>query len=118
MAKFVVFDLIGSIVWFPAWWYTKGLRQLLQWVGRSLRYRVRAYGFLIWVKNFFVPMYGQYDLTGRLISVFMRFVVLVGRGIALLVEAIVYLNVILLWIASPVVVLLLLFLNGATLISL
>ncbi|MCR4278948.1 MAG: hypothetical protein NUV81_03550 [bacterium] len=118
LAKFVVFDLIGSIVWFPAWWYTTGLRQLLQWVGRSLRYRVRAYGFSIWIKNFFVPMYGQYDISGRLISVLMRFVVLIGRSIALLVEAIIYLGAVFLWLVSPIAIILFLLLNGATLFSL
>ncbi|MEN9558024.1 MAG: hypothetical protein RL141_393 [Candidatus Parcubacteria bacterium] len=63
-----------------------------------LRYRARAYALGIWIRNFFVPMYGQYDWAGRLVSVFMRFVVLVGRGIALGVEAAVYGAGLLLWI--------------------
>lgn len=61
----------------------------------------------IWLKNFFVPMYGQYDWTGRLISVFMRLVILIGRFIALIVEAIVYVLLLGLWLASPPALLLL-----------
>lgn len=111
MAKFIVFDLFGSIVWFPVWWYTTGLRQLLAWAWHTLSGRARAYGFGIWIRHFFVPMYGQSDLTGRMISVFMRAVVLIGRTAMLALEALVYVNAVLLWIFAPVLVILVISLN-------
>ncbi|MBD3251608.1 hypothetical protein GF380_04120 [Candidatus Uhrbacteria bacterium] len=113
IAQLLFVDLIGSVAWFPVWWYTKGLQMLLQSVFRALQYRVRAYAFGIWIKNFFVPMYGQYDWTGRLISVFMRFVVLIGRGIAITVIAWVYLLGVIAWVLLPPLALLLFFQGGA-----
>jgi hypothetical protein len=77
----------------------------------ALRYRARAYAFVIWIKNFFVPMYGQYDWTGRLVSIFMRIVVLIGRGIALVVEAMVYAAGLVVWVLAPFVALLMFITN-------
>lgn len=102
VAKLLFVDLIGSVVWFPVWWYTKGLALVVFKTIIALRYRSQSYGFGIWIRNFFVPMYGQHDLVGRIISVFMRFVVLVGRAIAFAVEALIYGIGISLWAVAPV----------------
>lgn len=107
VAQLLFVDLIGSIAWFPVWWYTQGLGKVSNAALRALRYRAQSYAFLIWIKNFFVPMYGQYDWTGRLISVFMRTVVLIGRLIAIVLEAWVYLLGILIWVLAPPVSLIL-----------
>ncbi len=101
VARLILIDLIGSVVWFPVWWYSSGLLRVLRWMKRTLRFRVKEYDFAIWIRNFFVPMYGQHDLTGRLVSVFMRFVVLVGRLIALGVEILLDAAGLLAWIAAP-----------------
>lgn len=73
----------------------------------ALRYRFQAYAFRIWIRNFFVPMYGQHDWSGRIVSFFMRLVVLIGRLIALLVEAFVYALGLALWLAAPAILALL-----------
>lgn len=112
VARLVFIDVFGSLAWFPAWWYTTGLMRVIHAAGRGLAYRRAQYGFRIWIRNFFVPMYGQYDLTGKLVSVFMRFVVLVGRAIAYVVEAIVYLAGILCWAVAPILFLALAVING------
>ena len=117
MAKFVIFDLLGSIVWFPIWWYTTGFRRLFHWAMMSLSYRAKSYGFSIWIRNFFVPMYGQRDIAGRLISVGMRFFVLIGRAIAIGVEALVYLGALLVWLATPFVIVLFIVVNLTTRLS-
>lgn len=104
-------DLIGSVVWFPVWWYTKGFAAVIASAQRALRYRSQSYAFRIWIRNFFVPMYGQYDWTGRLISVFMRFVVLIGRGIAIAVEALIYGCGLIVWLLVPLAAIALLLLN-------
>ncbi len=96
-------NLFGSVFWFPFWWYTTGLERLTARLMHGLRFRMLEYGFAVWIQNFFVPMYGQYDLTGHLISVLIRFVVLIGRAVAFLVEAILSLVVLCVWILAPVV---------------
>lgn len=102
MARLIFIDLLGSVAWFPVWWYTKGFALVRAKAWASLRYRSQSYGFRIWIRNFFVPMYGQYDITGKLVSVFMRFIVLIGRSIAFSVEALIYAAGLLLWVAAPI----------------
>lgn len=101
LARLLFIDLLGSLAWFPIWWYTTGLKKMISWCIDGLNYRIKQYSFKIWLKNFFVPMYGQYDWQGRIISVFMRFVVIIGRGIALVAEAIIYMVLILCWMTVP-----------------
>ena len=86
LVQFVGGELVGSVVYFPYWWYTTGLFGLIHWFQRALRFRWKSYGLGIWLRHFFVPMYGQYDWSGRLVSIVMRAVVLFGRGIALFLE--------------------------------
>ena len=107
IAQLLFVDLIGSIAWFPVWWYTRGLQKVILSAFGAIRYRSQAYALKIWIRNFFAPMYGQYDWTGRLVSIFMRFVVIIGRSIAIVVEACVYLIGIVLWVLLPPVALIL-----------
>ncbi len=111
VAKFVLVDFFGSVAWFPIWWYTVGLLGIMAAARNGLEYRVRSLGFKIWLKNFFVPMYGQYDLTGKLISIWMRFVVLIGRIIVLVAEAVGFTVGIILWVLIPIIAVLALLLN-------
>jgi hypothetical protein len=111
VARLLIVDLIGSVAWFPVWWYTKGFQRMVNAASRALQYRASSYAFRIWIRNFFVPMYGQHDWAGRLVSIFMRFIVLVGRSIAYVVEAAVYGVGLFVWIAAPVAFAILMFWN-------
>lgn len=117
LIKLFFAETLGSVIRFPFWWYTEGLLEAARWCARGLRYRWESAGIAIWVKNFFVPMYGQHDLAGRLVSVFMRLVVLVGRLIGLIIEATGYALLLTAWVLLPIVSLILLverFLRGVT----
>lgn len=117
LIKLFFAETLGSVIRFPFWWYTEGLLEAARWCARGLRYRWESAGIAIWVKNFFVPMYGQHDLAGRLVSVFMRLVVLVGRLIGLIIEATGYALLLAAWVLLPIVSLILLverFLRGVT----
>lgn len=62
----------------------------------------------VWVKNLFVPMFGQRDWQSRIISIFVRLGNIVFRSIALAVWACLMLLLVLFYIiALPTVVLLL-----------
>lgn len=105
VGKLLFIDLLGSVAWFPIWWYTIGLRRLVDFAIRSIRFQAKKYGLAIWIRNFFVPMYGQYDITGRLVSVFMRFVVLIWRSFALAIESVIYAAIICVWaVALPILI--------------
>jgi len=112
LAKLLAVDLLGSVLWFPVWWYTRGLKKIALGFLRSLQYRSASYGLRIWVKNLFVPMYGQHDIQGKLVSFFMRLIVLIGRSLALALEALVYGAGLMLWAAAPAFFLVM-FLTGA-----
>lgn len=101
LARLIAVDFLGSILWFPLWWYTSGLKKLALRFWAGLQYRISSYGLRIWIKNLFVPMYGQYDLQGKVVSFFMRFVVLIGRSIALAVEAVLYAIGLVVWAVAP-----------------
>ncbi len=109
--QFFLVDVLGSVLYFPVWWYTEGFFEVIGFVRQRLGYRWRAYSFALWMKNFFVPMYGQYDLAGRVVSVFMRFIVLIGRGVAFVFEAFGYFLVTGAWLLLPAVAFLFFFLN-------
>lgn len=80
---------------------------VLAWMKQELSFRWRSYAIGLWMKNFFAPMYGQYDWTGRIVSVFVRFFVIIGRMIAVDVEAVLYGVFAIAWVFAPVVFLLL-----------
>lgn len=100
---YVFIDLFGSFVRFPVWWYTAGFFETARSAKTSLGYSWRSLDISLWIKNFFVPMYGAYDWPGRLISILMRFVVIIGRLIYFVVEASLAGIGLALWLAAPIV---------------
>jgi len=101
LARLVFVDLIGSVVWFPVWWYTTGLKNMIVWCVEGINYRRRQYAIGLWVRNFFVPMYAQYDWGGRLVSIWMRFVVIIGRSLGLVLEGLAYAFLVVCWCVVP-----------------
>ena len=53
-------------------------------------------------KHIFKPMYGQYDRAGRIISFFMRLVLLIAKLIVFLFLVILYIALILFWLILPI----------------
>jgi hypothetical protein len=86
--KAVFYDVGGGLVAAPIFWYTRGLADAGKWCVRFWKDGWNRFGLGVWVKNLFIPMYGQTDITGRLISFFMRLVEIVGRFIIMIVWAV------------------------------
>jgi hypothetical protein len=97
----IIISLILEILYFPIWWYSVGFYRLLKNVWDFWRNQEKSLGFLIWAKNIFVPMYGQSDWAGRLISFLVRLVQIIFRGFVLLLWLLVCLVVVILWLALP-----------------
>ncbi len=87
--KYFCIDLIGGIIGFPLWWYSRGLKDAVHFCFGSIRNQWLNLALGIWLKNLFIPMYGETSIAGRIISVFMRSVILVGRGIIFIVWTII-----------------------------
>ncbi len=102
--KFVLKDIVWSIVYFPIWWYTAGALNVLKMIGKEVRGFARAYNLRILLKFMFTPMYGQNDIAGRLISLYVR----VAHFLILSVYAVLTIFVLsllfIIWILLPVVI--------------
>jgi len=101
----IIIQILGEILYFPLWWYTIGFGRLLKNARRFWLNQEKNLGFTIWLKNLFVPMYGQRDFVGRLISFIIRLVQIIFRGAALFAWLVIVLAVALLWLAFPLTLL-------------
>lgn len=96
---FILVKIIWDIVYFPIWWYTKGFCNALRWFGHNIKSVEENLSLIIWLKHMFVPMYGQYSIAGRIISFFMRIVVLSYRTVFFVIMFIVLFAGLLFYIA-------------------
>ena len=100
----LLLELAWDLVYFPLWWYTAGAKKFLLhcanlWQSGNLQ---MAPG--LWLKNIFVPMYGQYDWQSRLVSFFIRLFNVIFRFIGLLIWTFVVLCFFFVWLIFPVFV--------------
>jgi len=100
----IIVEIITDIIYFPAWWYTRGLVNLLSGVKDFLVSKQKALALFVWIKNIFTPMYGQYDWVGRLISFLVRVVQIFFRSIFMLGWLMVGLAVVIFWLVFPIIV--------------
>ncbi|MBU4421432.1 hypothetical protein L6259_00905 [Candidatus Parcubacteria bacterium] len=101
--KLILIDAIFDVLYFPLWWYSKGLVLAIRWVGRSILELENLLGVSIWAKNIFTPMFGQYDLQGRIVSFFMRFFQIIFRSLAFLLFSAFYSVLFVIYLILPVI---------------
>ncbi len=104
----IILEFLGKILYFPIWWYGVGLVKKAKSLFYFLKDREKDLGLMIWVKNIFVPMYGQNDAAGRAISFFVRFFQVIFRGLIFFIWLILALFMFFLWLFFPVLLLFLL----------
>lgn len=97
----IIFEALADIFYFPIWWFSFGAVKSAE---RS--YELFKEGNMrlapgIWLTNIFVPMFGQYDWQGRIVSFFMRVVQIIFRSIALMVWAFACLALFIVWLLLP-----------------
>lgn len=93
---------IWGIIFFPFWWYSVGLISTLGSIFDFVSQCEKDLSFLVWLKNLFVPMYGQNDIAGHLISFFVRLFQVFFRGIGLIFWLGVAFIWLLAWILLPI----------------
>jgi len=102
----IISQILGEILYFPVWWYSAGLLRLSRALWRLLKAWSASLGFWVWLKNIFVPMYGQRDFASRIISFVMRFFQIIIRGLALLFLSLILLVVLVFWLTLPILLIL------------
>lgn len=98
----LMFEAVLDVFYFPVWWYTKGAFFAARWCFSQLRFGNEVLAPWLWIKNIFVPMFGQYDWQGRIISFVMRLIQVVFRSAFLLVWLVFCIILFLLWILFPI----------------
>lgn len=98
-------EALIDIGYFPVWWYSRGaLGAARSCYNVFLEGNARLAPWL-WFKNLLVPMFGQYDWQGRIISFIMRFIQVIFRTFFLLIWAVFSLFLLALWFVLPIIVL-------------
>ena len=97
-------ELIRDIVFFPFWWFTKGVLGTTKSLAKWLQAREKALGLSVWIKNLLRPMYGQTDWQGKLISFFVRLIEIIFRSAIMVFWVMVALIMFAFWIALPIFV--------------
>lgn len=102
--KYLAVDIVGSFLYFPVWWYTAGALRTGRFCVGTVRGQGRSFAIGVWLKNLFTPMYGLRDWQGRIISFFMRLMIVTWYSIVLAALSVLMLAVFLAWLAFPILV--------------
>lgn len=102
--KYIAIEILWDIIYFPIWWYTKGLARVARYCFESAENQIkRRLALGVWMSSMFKPMYGDYTIEGRIISGFMRFFVLIWKLILMVIWLALLLIAFIAWVLLPVV---------------
>lgn len=99
--KYIFVEVVFDILYFPIWWYTKGLSRMANYCLEILIKSSRKLALRIWLQHMFTPMYGDYTKEGRIISFLMRIVVLVFKLIMMVFWTIYVFLIFFAWLIIP-----------------
>jgi len=102
--KFIFQEILVDIFYFPIWWYSHGLKKIFYWFSDFIKQANQEFALGLWIKNLFVPMYGQNDWQGRLVSFFVRLGQIIARAFMVLAWFLVGLLIVMLWVWAPVMI--------------
>jgi len=94
-------EIARDFLFFPLWWYSRGLVMIITKTWEFVQNRQRSLALIVWVKNIFKPMYGQYDWQGLLISFFIRSMQIIFRSLIMFFWILVSLAFLVIWAILP-----------------
>src|SRR3989339_998407 len=101
VAQRILLEFVVDIIYFPIWWFTAGARHALLFCVGLVQEANAMLAPGLWLKNIMVPMFGQWDWQGRIMSFFMRLVNVIIRTILLFLWIILVFILFILWLAVP-----------------
>ena len=101
--RFILLDVVIDFLYWPIWWYSKGLKGAVQFAFGQIAGEEKRIGLLLWMENLFNPMFAQYDWQGRIISFFMRIIVMIYKTIILALWSVAVFASVILYIFLPIV---------------
>ncbi|OQB44370.1 MAG: hypothetical protein BWY03_00214 [Parcubacteria group bacterium ADurb.Bin159] len=88
----------ANIFYFPFWWYTQGLKKkIINFIG-NIKRSVYNLALKIMFKYLFRPMFGETSKAGRIISFFMRLLILIYKLILFILNLAWQTFLLILWI--------------------
>ena len=98
----IISEIIWDILYFPIWWYTRGILFIIMALRDFLIQKEKTLGILVWIKNINRPLYERYDWLGQLASFLVRIVQIIGKSLVWLVWLIITFIIFYLWIVLPI----------------
>lgn len=111
ISKILFLEFFWGFIYFPIWWYSYGLYNSFKFSTKKIVEAWHNYGLGIGFKYLFEPMYSQNDFWGRVISFFMRIVVLIFKFIIFCIYFSFYIVLFIAWILFPIFVCRFIYLN-------
>ena len=102
--RFILKDVLFDIIYWPFWWYSGGFLRAAKNFRNTIMQGNDELALTIWLKNLFVPMFGDYSWQGRIISFFMRLVQLIARSIFFILWCLVAFMGVILWLVVPFII--------------
>lgn len=102
--KDLFLDVILEVLYFPLWWYSRGLKKAAIFCWKRIKGGSRALALLILLKNIFKPMYGQRGWDVYVLSLSVRFLQLLYRFFLMILWTLFWICVLFTWLALPVLV--------------
>jgi len=100
--KDLFLDTIGEVLYFPVWWYSRGLKKTAFFCWHKINRGWHILAISIFIKNFFKPMYGQKGWEVYILSTATHFFQLLYRFFLIFLWALFWVFVLLVWILLPV----------------
>lgn len=94
---------LASIVVFPFWWYSIGIKKRFLGFINGVVNLVRNLALKLMFTHLFKPMFGERSRSGRIISFFMRLILLIWRVFLFLLGTAGLLVLFILWLVLPIV---------------
>jgi len=94
---------LGQFVILPFWWYGSGLVSIMNRLWLRERDNWRQISIWSWLTHFFVPMFHDYTIVGRGLSIVFRFFIIIFKIIRLLSGVVVRLIFLATWMLVPLV---------------
>jgi len=101
VAQRITIEFFLDFLFFPIWWYTYGMKKAFFYCLNLFLNAFDRLAPLLWLKNIFVPMFGQRDWQGRIVSFFMRFINVILRGVTLFFVFLIIVLLFFVWAAFP-----------------
>lgn len=77
-----------NLLTFPFWWYTAGAAISWQWTKKHLHYSLQKTGLLMFAQHLGEPLYKDYTKSGRILSFFLRIILLIFKSLIFFVKAV------------------------------